>query len=142
MCESNKFKAELKSKREKDNDSDSSKRNKIFESRDYTASGEDVEGFVEVEEGRPTGQQGAKKKLAVQRNGKSIQSDHSEAISVAKNIEESRAQSMSRMADLKEHELENQLLCADVTKMAPLQRKIHEKKLQAFAEKYGWTFNE
>ncbi|XP_057249018.1 uncharacterized protein LOC104907723 [Beta vulgaris subsp. vulgaris] len=103
---------------------------------------EDVEGFDEVDEARPTGQQAAKKQLAAQRKGKSTQSDHSEAISVAKDIQESRVQSMSRMADLKEQELENQLLCADVTKMAPLQRKIHEKKLQALAEKYGWTFDD
>ncbi|XP_010683012.4 glutathione S-transferase T3 isoform X1 [Beta vulgaris subsp. vulgaris] len=53
VCETNKFKAELKSKRKKDNDSDSSKRNKISESGDYTASGEDVEGFDEVDEARP-----------------------------------------------------------------------------------------
>ncbi|KMS98911.1 hypothetical protein BVRB_3g067990 [Beta vulgaris subsp. vulgaris] len=133
VCETNKFKAELKTKRKKDNDSDSSKRNKISE---Y------VEGFDEVDEPRPTGQQAAKKQLAAQRKGKSTQSDHSEAISVAKDIQESRVQSMSRMTDLKEQELENQLLCADVTKMAPLQRKIHEKKLQALAEKYGWTFDD
>ncbi|XP_010682929.2 glutathione S-transferase T3-like [Beta vulgaris subsp. vulgaris] len=144
VCETDKFRDELKSKRKKGSETDSSKRNKISESGDYTASGDDVEAFHEVDDPRPIGQQAAKKQLAAQRKGKSksIESDHNEAISAAKNIEESRAQSLSRMADLKEQDLENQLLCADVTKMAPLQRKIHEKKLQALAEKYGWTFDD
>uniref|UniRef100_A0A803N858 Uncharacterized protein n=1 Tax=Chenopodium quinoa TaxID=63459 RepID=A0A803N858_CHEQI len=112
---------------------------------DYTSSGGDFEAFIENEAKRPhqwvnklqKGYKLPKEKV------KSVVSDHSsEALSVARSIEETRAQSANQLVDLKEQELENQLLCADVTKMGPSQRKLHEKELQVLAEKYGWTFDD
>lgn len=43
---------------------------------------------------------------------------------------------------LKEKGIEQQLICVDVSKLNPLQRKMHEKKLQSIAEKYGWDIDD
>ena len=58
-------------------------------------------------------------------------------MSMAKNIEETRAISASRLADIKKQEIEERLICADVSIMTPLQRKLHQKKLEEIAAKRG-----
>uniref|UniRef100_A0A803MK60 Uncharacterized protein n=1 Tax=Chenopodium quinoa TaxID=63459 RepID=A0A803MK60_CHEQI len=74
---------------------------KLSDAGDYTSSGGDFDTFIEDEDSRTMGQQAAKRLEAAQRKGKSTQSDHnSEALSVARSIEETSAQSTSRLADL------------------------------------------
>lgn len=115
----------------------SSKRNKTSVSGEYTSSGGDVSVTEERSEIRPTGRDAAKKAQARKGKGQMIENDYSGTMSMAKNIEETRAMSASRLADIKEQEIEERLICADVSRMTPLQRKLHQKKLEEIAAKRG-----
>ncbi|KAK9678162.1 hypothetical protein RND81_11G192200 [Saponaria officinalis] len=115
----------------------SSKRNKTSVSGEYTSSGGDVSVTEERSEIRPTGRDAAKKAQARKGKGQMSENDYSGTMSMAKNIEETRAMSASRLADIKEQEIEERLICADVNRMTPLQRKLHQKKLEEIAAKRG-----
>ncbi|KAH9611125.1 hypothetical protein KSS87_013042 [Heliosperma pusillum] len=115
----------------------SAKRNKTSVSGEYTSSGGDVSVTEERSEIRPTGRDAAKKAQSRKGKGRMSENDYSETMSMAKNIEETRAMSASRLADIKEQEIEERLICADVSKMTPLQRKIHHKKLEEITAKRG-----
>lgn len=123
---------------------DSSKRSKVSESGDYTSSGGDIGCLDEVEEGRPIGQKASKE--VAKRKAKLIQNDYSSTVSKISNTEEVRTNNLQRIVEmkekemaLKEKEIKQQLICADVSKINLIQRKMHEKHLQAIAEKYGWN---
>lgn len=70
MCDTNKFKAKLKSKFKKGDNNNSSIRSKLLNTGDYATSGEDAKALEEVGEARLVGQQATKKQLPSKRKGK------------------------------------------------------------------------
>ena len=88
------------------------------------------------------GRDTAKKAQSKKGKGKMSQRDYSETMSTVRSIEETRAISANRLADIKEQEIEERLICADVSRMTPLQARIHQKKLEEIAARRGIDIND
>uniref|UniRef100_A0A803LS68 Uncharacterized protein n=1 Tax=Chenopodium quinoa TaxID=63459 RepID=A0A803LS68_CHEQI len=111
---------------------------------EHKSSSGDIDDLEKTEEGRLIGQKAAKE--ATKKLGKNIQIDYSSTVSEISNIEQIRSNNLQQIVEMKEkevalkqQEIEHQIIYADVSKMNPLQRKMHEKNLQAIAKKYGWN---